>query len=352
MTIEFLSREEAARADITWPDVYFSPGYGAAVEESDGGRWEVAVGAGGRILSPYLLRPVPEALTRGEPLFDAVTPYGYASTWADPELPLEELTAFRRDLRRRQSEQGVIAEFQRVGGPLPGATRVLQADEDAEAIRHVDTIVLPFASDYDAYWTGAKGRHRTSVRKARKHGFTWEEEPAPLPELLEGGGFRELYDSTMRRVDAKPYYFFDDVYYQRLHEALASNLRLARVRDAAGDVVAGALFMRWSGLLHYHLAGSRRDAARAGANNLLLDGMIAWGFENGVERLHLGGGLTAGDALYRFKIQFGGELLPFYLLRTVLDPVRYATLTERRAEQTGRSPEELVASGFFPAYRA
>lgn len=352
MTIEYLSIEEAkARPDLTWPDVYFSPGYGAVVEESDGGRWEIAVGAGGRILSPYLLREVPPALCDGAALFDAVSPYGYGGTWAHEDVTKGELAAFRAELRTSQAARGVLAEFQRLGGPLDGAARVLEADPAAEAIRHLDTIAVPFDGDYDRYWAGAQGRHRTSTRKARKLGLTWEEGPASLAEMT-GGRFRALYDGTMERVSAKPYYFFADRYYELLHAALGDDLRLAQVRNADGDVVAAALFMRWGDLLHYHLAGSERDAARMGANNLLLDGMIAWGFEHGLRLLHLGTGITAGDALYKFKVQFGGRLLPYWLLRTVLDEERYDVLTQRRAAATQREPRELLESGFFPAYRA
>ena len=197
---------------------------------------------------------------------------------------------------------------------------------------------------------GSKAAEK-ATRKARKLGLTWEEAPASLAEMT-GGRFRALYDGTMERVSAKPYYFFGDRYYELLHAALGDDLRLAQVRNADGDVVAAALFMRWGDLLHYHLAGSERDAARLGANNLLLDGMIAWGFEHGLRLLHLGTGITAGDALYKFKVQFGGRLLPYWLLRTVLDEERYAVLTQRRATATKREPRELLESGFFPAYRA
>jgi len=352
MTIEYLSVDEAsARVDLAWPDVYFSPGYGAAVEETDGGRWEVAVGGGGRILAPSLLRAIPEPLAGGEALFDSVSPYGYSGTWAAEDVSAEELAAFRADLRRSRAARGVVAEFQRLGGPLGGCDRVVASDPAAEAIRHLDTIAVPLDGSYDTYWSGAKGRHRTSTRKARKLGLTWQEAPASLEDLT-GGRFRALYDGTMQRVAAKPYYFFADRYYTLLHAALGDDLRLAQVRNEDGVVVAAALFMRWGDLLHYHLAGSERDAARMGANNLLLDGMIAWAFEQGVKMLHLGGGITAGDPLYRFKAQFGGRLLPYWLLRTVLDEERYDVLTARRAAATKREPRELLESGFFPAYRA
>ncbi|MCO4769965.1 MAG: GNAT family N-acetyltransferase [Deltaproteobacteria bacterium] len=351
--IEFLNVAEALqRRDLSWPDVAFSPGYGAVSEESDGGRWETAVGAGGRILSPYLLRPIPPELALGEELFDTSSPYGFGGTWVAPGVSVEEVAAFRASFRAAQKERGVVSEFQRLGGLLPGREALMAADNEADFIEHAETVGLLFEGDYDTFWAGAQGRHRTSVRKARKAGFRWSEAPATLQDLQTGGEFRTLYDATMRAVDAKPYYMFSARYYELLLAALGEGLRLAQVRDEGDQLVAAALFMRWGARLHYHLAGSERMAARAGANNLLLDGMIGWGFEHGIESLHLGGGITSGDALFKFKAQFGGTVIPFWLLRGVHDPERYRVLTARRAEQTGRTASELSSSGFFPAYRA
>lgn len=352
MTIEFLDIEAARAAALDWPDVYFSPEYGAVVEESDGGRWEIAVGLGGRILSPYMVRPIPAEIAGEEGLFDTISPYGYCGTYVADDVPRADVAAFRRELRGAMTERGVVSEFQRLGGLVPGIHAVTEADPDADVIDFSESVEVMLEPDEETYWTRAQGRHRTSVRKARKTDHTWEEEVAPLDQLLEGGAFRTLYDGTMTRVSARPYYFFADRYYELLAGGLGDDLRLARVRDADGDVVASALFMRWGRRLHYHLAGSQPHAARAGANNLLLDGMIRWGFAHDIASLHLGGGLSRGDALFKFKAQFGGRLLPFWLMRTVLDPVRYDALVARRAAATDRTAEALRESGWFPAYRA
>jgi len=353
LTIEFLDLAAARqRDDLLWPDVYFSPGYGAVSEQSDGGRWELAVGAGGRILSPYLLRPVPAELCDGLSLQDISSPYGLGGTWVSPEVSVDEVAAFRVAFRAAQVARGVVAEFQRIGGLLPGREALIAAERDAEIVDFSETIELVLEHTYEAFWAGAQGRHRTSVRKARKTGFTWSEGPAALTGLLDGGEFRSLYDATMRAVNAKPYYLFADRYYELLSDALGDGLRLAVVRDEAGQASAAALFMRWGDRLHYHLAGSQREAARAGANNLLLDGMIHWAFAEGIQSLHLGGGLSAGDALFKFKAQFGGRRIPFTLLRAVHDRERYDALVARRAAQTDRSVDTLRSSGFFPAYRA
>ena len=357
MTVEFLGVEAArARDDIAWPDVYYAPGYGAVCEVSDGGRWEVAVGAGGRILFPYLLRPVAPELCDGTTLFDAASPYGIAGTWVDPDVPRSEVVAFRRALREAQARRGVVAEFQRLGGLVPGREALRDAlaevDPSAEVAPFSETIELALADGYDAYWTGAVGRHRTSVRKARKTGYRWTEGPATAEDLAPGSAFRALYEGTMRAVEARPYYLFEDRYYSLLGEALGDDLRLARVLDPDGRYMAAALFMKWGDRLHYHLAGSDRMGARAGANNLLLDGMIAWACERGVVSLHLGGGVKPGDSLFKFKAQFGGRRVAFWLLKAIHDPTRYASLVARRAAQTGRPASELAASGYFPAYRA
>ena len=90
--LSFLSRHEAEALAIPWPDAYFSPGYGAAVEASDRALWELAIWRGGEVLYPYLRRPVLELLPGQDgPWFDLVTPYGYAGTWTRAGCSLASL---------------------------------------------------------------------------------------------------------------------------------------------------------------------------------------------------------------------------------------------------------------------
>jgi serine/alanine adding enzyme len=350
MSLRFLSVAEAAATDLPWPDLYFSPGYGAAVEASDDAVWEVAVWDRGPILQPMLRRPVDPSLA-GAGLFDLVSPYGYAGAWAPADVPAAEWSAFRAACRSAAIDRGAVAEFLRIGALVPGGDALIASDVDLRTEHLQDTVVLDLSIGYDAWWTAAQGRCRTSIRKARKVGWTAEARPVVAADFEPESPFRSLYEDTMRRVGASTYYLFGDAYYDRLRAACGDDLWLVEARRG-DEVGAAALFVRWNDLLHYHLSGSGRDAAREGANNLMLDAALKRGIDAGVTRFHLGGGVGGEDALFKFKASFGGSRIPFRVGRAVLDPVRYDALTAARATATSRSVAELMSSGYFPAYRA
>ena len=353
MALSFLSLKEASRAAIDWPDVYFAPAYGGAEQASLDAPWEVAVWQPGPIIYPYLRRSIDVQLAGRAGCFDIVSPYGYAGTWGPAEVSTESWAQFRAAFRGAMRDRGCVAEFMRLSSLVPGADALLGSDSALQSTQHNDTVLVSLQAGYDAYWTAAAKRSRTAVRKARKLGYQLTVRAATAADLSSGGAFRRVYEETMRRVEASPRYFFDGSYYDCLLDGLGERLHLAEVRSAAGDVVAAGLFMQWGQLLHYHLSGSQREAARAGVNNMMIDGVIRHAVEVlDVTRLHLGGGVKAEDSLFKFKLGFGGERLPFRVAHSVLDDDAYRTLVAARARARGTTEVELIESGFFPAYRA
>jgi hypothetical protein len=65
----------------------------------------------------------------------------------------------------------------------------------------------------------------------------------------------------------------------------------------------------------------------------------------GVPTLNLGGGVSEGDSLARFKERFGAQRVPLLALKQVYDPATYARLCRRH----GYDPDDTA--GFFPPYR-
>ncbi len=350
ISVDFLNADEAERAAFDWPDVYFSPGYGRAAATMEDGTWELAVGNRGEFLYPYVKRPIPGS-SDGMPQYDIASPYGYAGVWAVERAQAQAWAEFRQRFREASRARGCVAEFLRLGSIVPGREQLLATDDALQAAPFNHTILVDLAGGYDSYWKSCEGRSRTAIRKAQRLGYLARLRPAAAADLQSGAPFRRLYESTMDRLNARKSYYFSDDYYVSLLAALGDQLMLGEVADASGATVSAALFMTWKGIVHYHLAGSSRDAARDGANNLLLDTAIAWGIERGYDSLHLGGGTSDNDGLFRFKAGFGGTLLEFWLARAVLNDAEYDRLTQRRARELSVSRETLAARNFFPAYR-
>ncbi len=350
ISLDFLSAAEAEKLPIEWPDVYFSPGYGQAAATMDEGTWEVAIGNGGQFLYPYIKRPV-EVLADETQRYDIASPYGYAGVWATATTTAEEWTEFRDRFRELSRARGCIAEFLRLGSIVPGRDQLLASDSSLDAFPFNSTVSVQLNDGYDAYWKNSDGRSRTAIRKAKRLGYQAQMRTAQLEDLKQGSPFRRLYESTMARLEARKSYYFSDEYYFSLFSALGDRLLIGEVHDASKSVGSSALFMSWNGTLHYHLAGSERDAARDGANNLLIDAAVEWAIERNHSSLHLGGGTSDNDGLFRFKASFGGSRLEFWLARSVLNQEEYNRLTEVRAQALSLPATSLIERGFFPAYR-
>jgi serine/alanine adding enzyme len=311
-------------------DVYLLDGYVESARVLEGGRPVLLhlSEAAGDVVFPLLVRELPT----GDG-FDVTTPYGYGGPVATgPERPTRRfwdlygewcgangvVTTFIRfhPLFANQRDAGAGALVERLAGTVGWR---LQAPDLFEAMHPA---------------------HRRACRRARKAGVTVsvQESPGSL------SSFVELYEVTMRRVEASEFYFFPPGYWELLEARLRERILLVEA-EVEGEVVASALCFATPPWLHYHL-GATADRGRAlGASNLLFYEAAAWARERGLERFHLGGGVGAReDSLLTFKRRFdpSGALLDFAVGKLVHDPAAYRALT-------GREPEDL--NGFFPAYR-
>ena len=79
-----------------------------------------------------------------------------------------------------------------------------------------------------------------------------------------------------------------------------------------------------------------------GATNALLDHAVRSLVPDG-GRLHMGGGLSEGDGLERFKRSMSNDSTTVFLCRTVVDRARYDELVDA----SGVDPR----TSYFPAYR-
>lgn len=318
---------------LAHPDVYFTPEYGRAVtDEHSGERWTSVQRFGGAWQMPLVIRPL------GDGLSDAVSPYGYAGVSVDPGLDPRETAAVWPDVLAELRDHGLVSIFLRHSPLVPQAA----LPEGARPVITGHPTQLVDVADPEQTWAQLRGRCRTSVRKAEKLGATGGIRPATATDLGEESPFRTLYEGTMRRRDASSSYLFPNRYYTRLLDALGPDLLVGEVRNPAGTVIASCLLMRHGHLMHYHLSGSDAEGAASGATNLLLWSACRSAPEHGVTSFHLGGGMTAHDALHRFKESFGGRELLYRASGLVVDPVQYARLS------AGRD----APSSFFPRYRA
>jgi serine/alanine adding enzyme len=248
---------------------------------------------------------------------DVISPYGYGG----PTGP-----GFWEPYEEWARERGVVSTFVRFHPLLEN-----QHGAPIHVEQLAPTVAWRVEPERDLL-AGLHFKHRNKVRKAENAGAT-----VTQPDGL--GEFVELYEDTMRRIDADSFYLFEPAYWERLGE-----LPLVRF-DAAidGEVVASALCMASPPWLHYHLSGTTDKGRETGSSTLVLLEAARWAQANGYERFHLGGGLGGkADSLHHFKARFDPEgLVEAAVGKAIHDQNAYREL----------SGGESGYEGFFPAYR-
>jgi GNAT acetyltransferase-like protein len=302
---------ELRAAGVT--DVYYARGYVAASA--------ALIGA-----EPLLLRHGGvffACLLRSDPL-DVVTPYGYGGPAGGP---LDEFPAAYEAWCARR---GVVSSFAVFHPLLRNGCAPFRRTPLA------GTVAWDLRGDGDLV-AGMHKHHRRLVRRARAAGY----DVTVAPPAADLGDFVPLYERTMRRADAAPFYLFPPGYW----EALARDVPLVRVDvRAGGEPIAAVLGMGEPPWLHYHL-GAAADAARGtGASHLALLALAEWGRANGYETLHLGGGVGGrADSLLEYKLRFAPDgLVASEIGKAVHDEAAYLRLSGTGA---------VDWDGFFPAYR-
>ena len=252
---------------------------------------------------------------------DLETPYGYGGPYAttgDPVFHADAHAAFS-DWSR---EHGVVTEFVRFHPLLENhqncPSNVLITED-----RETASINLGLIDD-DLFCFNQKSRNM--IRRAIKEGVGIE----AIDPATGFDRFVDLYRRTMERLGAGGYYLFDPLYFQRLAKLVGqSGFLLAAVKD--GRWLAAAVFIRGKRFLHYHLGANEAENRVPGAANLIIAQAAKLGGEEGLLRLHLGGGRTRSkeDALWRFKLSMCTDTHCFRTGRRVHNAIVYSELRDR-----------------------
>lgn len=121
------------------------------------------------------------------------------------------------------------------------------------------------------------------IRKDEKNNLVYKAER--VFESLDE--FISLYNSTMKRLNADSFYFFDRSYYNNYCNSFKGKAFLGTVRKEE-KLICAALFMYSKDFGHYHLEGSNNNYSGFAANNYLLWKTAIEFNKLGVKEFHLG----------------------------------------------------------------
>lgn len=263
--------------------------------------------------------------------FDFATPYGYGG-WLIEGNNTDKL--FHNYLDWLKQNQ-IISEFVRFH-PL---AKNHEQCRNYYGIARLGEVVHMDLSSPEVVRSNLTSENRNRIRKAEKNDICVYHDN--LPATYDQ--FRTIYNGTMDRDNAAPYYYFSPAFYQSLLKELPQNSQVFWA-EKDGMIIAASIMIYANGRMSYHLSGSLEEYNHLAPGNLIMYTAALWGCENGYRTLLLGGGVgSRDDKLLRFKKTFyKGARNHFFIGKKIIDPEEYSNLTSLR-----KPPE----STFFPQYR-
>lgn len=277
-----------------------------------------------------------------EDLYDSTTPYGYGGILFDGDVNERSVATFWNIFSGFMQEIGIVDDFVRYH-PVLGNAEPLRAVANVTDLGR--TVALDLSSP-EVIWENLTSKKRGKIRKAQKNGI----------QIFHGQDiklfkdFIPIYDVTMDKDNASGYYYFDQKFFELLHEGLRDHYEMFYAM-IDGKIIMMAIMLYCNGQMHYHLSGSLPEYRNLEPNNLLLYEAALWGCEKELKTLHLGGGVGSGnDSLFEFKKGFNRNAdLQFSIGRHIFDQAAYDQLVKNKKNNC---PGLNLDSAFFPLYMA
>lgn len=266
------------------------------------------------LLMPYIRKEISEGY------YDFETAYGYGgpiannrdTTWIN--IALNEMDTL---LQKNHYVCGFI-RFHPILDNAKLCTKNVNVIFDRKTV-----VIKTNETENDIWANQITSKNRNMIRKAEKNGLEYKAEYGF--ESIEE--FIDLYNSTMKRLDADRFYFFNDQYYRSFVENFKGKAFLGTV-SKNNEVICAALFMYTKEYGHYHLEGSNSQYSKLAANNFLLWRTTLELHNLGIKEFHLGGGYDTNpeNSLLKFKQSFSSNTYDFYIGKWIFNQEKYDDL--------------------------
>ena len=277
-----------------------------------------------------------------EGVYDSITPYGYGGFLLEGNDSSENMNALWNAYVDKMKSENIVDNFVRYHPVLANAVPMKTC---SDVIDLGKTVSMDLTSE-EVIWKNIHSKNRNMIRKAEKNGIVIKHGQGL--ELFDD--FIKIYNATMDKDNAEPYYYFKPEFYKSIHEDLKDNYEMFWA-EYDGKIIAMSIMIYANGRLNYHLSGSDLQYRNLAPSNLLLYKAAMWGMDKGMKTFHLGGGVGSGeDNLYKFKIAFNRfSDCQFSIAKHIFDNEKYDELVAERASRDAGFDKE---SKFFPLYRS
>jgi len=291
------------------------------------------------ILLPLLIRDI-----EGTQLKDATSVYGYVGPLGKHIDPDFDNSNFKSELDTFLKDNQIISVFSRLHPYIENQHLILK--NIGEIVSHGKVVNIDLTRSSDDQKHDYKRRLRTYINEEHKE---YEVIDGACEKYLDP--FIATYCENMKRVNAKPSYFFGKKYFYELLASGQINAELiAAVHKETGEFAGGAIFTKKGKTIQYHLSGVKAKFFHLNPIKLLIDHAREKGTEEGYENLNLGGGLggQVKDSLFYFKSGFSKDHREFTSWQYIVDQPKYDKLLK---EKEGLEKPIDKSSCFFPLYR-
>lgn len=313
-------------------DLYFREEYVRLYEtESEKACCFVYEAGNSIMLFPFLLRAFEY---KGTIYYDFETAYGYGGPVSNDHSEAFMTAAFQTMIDKAKAENYVCG-FTRFHPLLENWDYFYKV---GRLIQDRKTIAIDLSGGIEATWRNEiHTKNRNVIKKGEKNGleFVVDNDFTYLKE------FEKLYNSTMDKLEADGFYYFEPKYYDQLKDTIQN--RFLGIVKHDGKVVAGAIFFYQLPYGHYHLAGSDKAFLKLSPNNFLLWGAAKELTTRGVKHFHLGGGTDGSEenSLYQYKRKFSKHEYQFTLGKMIFNPLLYDEICDDWAVANPEKAEKL-----------
>ena len=262
--------------------------------------------------------------------YGATSPYGYGGPLtpsSDPAFLAQAWAAWQTWCR----QEGVLAEFCRfhpqAANSVPaffGAVRENRLTVSA------DLTVPNLTADFNSLT-------RRKIRRAQQAGVQsrWSRDPH------DWARYALFYRKAMQDIQAAPFYFFPDAYFEALARLPCAHLLVC---ERKGRWLSGGVYLLGRGVLEYHLGASSPEGKETGTPSLLQAEAAIWGKVQGAHSLYLGGGTDTSpdNPLLFYKRGFSRRTLVFSVGEVIHDDNRYWTAAACLGFSPDRPPPRLL----------
>ena len=255
--------------------------------------------------------------------FDFETPYGYGGpifNINDPQRISIAIEAMHDYLKANHYLAGFIRFH-------PQLNNSVVCEKHFAVVVDRMTVAIDTSLSVEEIWENeinSKGRGK--IKKCQRRNLTFIADE----EFVYLDNFVELYTSTMKKLSAEEFYYFDRLYFKQFIEKLKGQSFIGVVKDRE-LIISAAIFLYQPPYGHYHLSGSDFNYLHLNPNDFLLFEAAKELKKRNVTKFHLGGGSNSSEnnSLWEFKKKFSRNYYQFSIGKWVFNQEKYNQICEK-----------------------